>query len=463
MLVVVLALILLNGVFALSELAVVSARPRRLQIMAEAGRSGARAALALAENPGRLLSTVQIGITLVGILAGAYSGDALGGQLAALLEQAGLAPGVAGPLGFGLVIVALTYLSIVIGELVPKRFALRDPEGIACLVAPTMRLLSRVAAPVVWLLDASTGLVFRLLRVGPEQAAVVTDEEIHSVMADAEGAGTIEAAERHLISGVMRLGDRPVRGVMTPRTEVDWLDVLAGEANIRERLMSTQHSRLPVGEGASDALIGVVQTRELLAQVLAGGSLDIRAHVRTAPVIPDTVDALNALAVLRKAEVPMALVHDEYGHFQGVVTPADVLEAIAGAFRADADTEEPSAFQREDGSWLLAGWLPADEMADHLGIKLPPERDYQTLAGYVLQAFGRLPATGDRIDIGDWRFEVVDLDGNRIDKVIASATTPEAAAIDVTAPASQALTGPSAEGDEPHPAMHRAVDAPKLS
>ena len=388
MLVVVLGLILLNGVFALSELAVVSARPRRLQIMAEAGRSGARRALALAENPGRLLSTVQIGITLVGILAGAVSGDALGGQLAGALQAAGLSPGVAGPLGFGLVIAALTYLSIVIGELVPKRFALRDPEGIACLVAPAMTLISRVAAPVVWLLDASTGLVFRLLGVGPEQPSVVTDEEIRSVVAEAEDSGTIEAEERHLISGVMRLGDRPVRGVMTPRTEVDWLDLDAGEAHVRERLMSTQHSRLPVGEGGSDALIGVVQTRELLAQVLAGGSLDIRQHVRTAPVIPDTVDALNALAVLRKAEVPMALVHDEYGHFQGVVTPADLLEAIAGAFRADADTEEPSAFQRDDGSWLLAGWLPADEMAEHLSIRLPPERDYQTLAGYVLQAFG---------------------------------------------------------------------------
>lgn len=440
---VVLALVLLNGAFALSELAIVSARVRRLEAMAQAGRAGARTALALAREPGRLLSTVQIGITLVGILAGAFSGDALGGQLSAWLRTVGLSAAVADPLGFGLVIAAITYLSIVLGELVPKRFALRDPEAIACLIAPPMTLVSRAAAPLVWLLDTSTGLVFRLLGVGPEQPVVVTDEEIRSLVAEAEGAGTIEAAERHLISGVMRLGDRPVRGVMTPRADVDWIDLLAGEDRLREKLVSTQHSRLPVGEGSTDRMLGVVQARGLLARALAGHELDVRAHVRAAPVIPDTAEALDALEVLRAAEVPMALVHDECGHFEGIVTPADLLEAIAGAFRADADTAEASAVRREDGSWLLAGWLPADEMAEHLGVRLPPERDYQTLAGYVLRAFGRLPATGERIDISDWRFEVVDLDGNRIDKVIA-APRPSA---------------PAAEHGTPP--LHRAVGLPK--
>ncbi|MFT8246291.1 hemolysin family protein [Roseomonas sp. BN140053] len=419
-LLIVLVLVLLNGVFAISELAVVSARPRRLQAMVAEGRAGAAAALALTENPGRFLSTVQIGITLVGILAGAYSGEALGGRLAALLRDQGVPQNLADPIGFGVVIALVTFLSIVIGELVPKRFALRSPEGIACAVAPAMTLLSRVAAPLAWLLDVSTRGVFRILGVGPEQQAAVTDEEIRSLVAEAEGAGVIEPAERHLISGVMRLGDRPVRGVMTPRTDIDWIDLSGEEERMRELLMHTQHSRLPAGEGSADALIGVVQTRELLAQLLAGGALDVRAHVRTAPVIPDTADALDALEVLREAAVPMALVHDEYGHFQGVVTPADLLEAIAGAFRADADTEEPGAVRREDGSWLLAGWLPADEMAEHLGLRLPPERDYQTVAGYVLAAFGRLPGAGDHLAIGDWRFEVVDLDGNRIDKVLAS-------------------------------------------
>jgi putative hemolysin len=440
---VVLVLVLLNGVFALSELAVVSARARRLEAMARAGHAGARAALALAREPGRLLSTVQIGITLVGVLAGAFSGDALGGQLSARLRDAGMPPGVADPLGFGLVIGAITYLSIVVGELVPKRFALRDPEAIACLVAPAMALLSRAAAPLVWLLDRSTGLVFRVLAVGPERPAVVTDEEIHSLVAEAEGAGTIEAAERQLISGVMRLGDRPVRGVMTPRADVDWIDALAGEDRLREKLVTTRHSRLPVCEGSTDRMVGVAQTRELLAEALAGRGLDVRARARAAPVIPDTAEALDALEVLQSAEVPMALVHDEYGHFEGLVTPADLLEAIAGAFRDGADAVEPGAVRREDGSWLLAGWLPADEMAEHLGVQLPAERDYQTLAGHVLHAFGRLPAAGEHVDVGDWRFEVVDLDGNRIDKVIAAPRTP-------ASPAGAAAPG-----------LHRAVGVPK--
>ena len=418
---IVLLLVLLNGVFALSELAVVSARPRRLQAMEAAGRRGAASALALARDPGRFLSTVQIGITLVGILAGAYSGEALGGRLAAWFQAQGLSPAVAQPLGFGLVVALVTYLSIVIGELVPKRFALRNPEGLACTVAPAMTIVSRVAAPLVWLLDSSTGAVFRLLGVGPEEESKVTDEEIRSLVAEAEGAGTIEPAERRLITGVMRLGDRPVRGVMTPRTDIDSLDADADEARLREVLMTTSHSRLPVSDGPGGEMIGVVQTREMLARALAGERLDLRAHLRPAPVIPDTADALDALDVLRQAEVPMALVHDEYGHFEGIVVPADLLEAIAGVFRADMEPEEEEgAVQRDDGSWLLAGWLPADEMAEHLAVRLPENRDYQTVAGHVLAAFGRLPAVGEHVEIGGWRFEVVDLDGNRIDKVLVT-------------------------------------------
>ncbi len=423
-LVTVLVLVLLNGLFSLSELAVVSSRRPRLQAMADARRSGARAALALSDDPGRFLSTVQIGITLVGILTGAFSGASLGGLLGAALENAGVSHEVAEPLGFGLVVAAITYLSIVVGELAPKRLALRAPEAIACLVAPGMTLLSRIATPIAWLLDMSTSLIFRLFGLHTQPESAVTDEEIHSVVAEAASAGVIDHAERHMISGVMRLGDRPVRGIMTPRTDVDWIDLLAGEDKVRELLVSTQHSRLPVGEGSADAMLGVVQTRELLSQMLAGHKLDVRASVLTAPIIPDTAEALDALAVLRTAEVPMALVHDEYGNFEGVVTPADVLEAIAGVFRADADTAEPGAVRREDGSWLLAGWLPVDEMADHLALRLPPERDYHTVAGYVLAALGRLPATGECVDIGDWRFEVVDLDGNRIDKLIATLNEP---------------------------------------
>ena len=422
---IVLFLVLLNGVFALSELAVVSARRPRLQAMIEARRPGSRSALTLSEDPGRFLSTVQIGITLVGILAGAFSGATLGGRLTVFLESTGLSSGVAEPLGFTLVVAVITYLSIVVGELTPKRLALRAPETIACLVAPGMTLLSRVATPVAWLLDASTGLVFRLLGIRSEPESAVTDAEIHSLVAEAHDAGVIESAERHMISGVMRLGDRPVRGVMTPRTDVDWIDLSTSEERQRERLATTQHSRLPVADGSIDQMLGVVQTRELLSQALSGRPLDIRGSLRTAPVMMDGADALDALEVLRHAEVPMVLVYDEYGHFEGMVTPADVLEAIAGAFRADADTAEPGAVQRDDGSWLLAGWLPADEMAELLGLKLPPRRDYQTTAGYVLAAFERLPRVGEHIQADGWHFEVVDLDGNRIDKLLATRVSIE--------------------------------------
>ena len=419
-----LVLIALNGVFALSELAIVSARKPRLKVMAEAGRSGARAALALAEDPGRFLSTVQIGITLVGILAGAYSGAALGARLTATLADQGVSPRLAEPLGYGLVIGAITYLSVIIGELVPKHLALRNAEGIACAVAPSMALLSRVAGPVVWLLDASTRVIFGLFGRETESANAVTEEEIKTVVAEAQTAGVIEFEERRMIAGVLRLGDRAVRGVMTPRTDVDWIDLdHDDEAAIRALLGSTPHSRLPVAQGDPDNMIGVVQARAILADMLAGKSLDIRANVRHAPVVPDTLDALDVLQVLREAEVPLALVHDEYGHFEGVVTPADLLEAIAGAFRSDAGEPEPDAVRREDGSWLLAGSMPADEMAEQLGVPLPAQRKYHTVAGLIIGELQHLPATGERVEALGWRFEVVDLDGRRIDKVLATPLT----------------------------------------
>jgi putative hemolysin len=413
-------LILLNGLFALSELAIVSARKARLKAMADTGRAGASTALRLAEDPGRFLPTVQIGITLVGILAGAFSGAALGAMLTQILLDQGMPERAAEPLGYGLVIGSITYLSVVVGELVPKHLALKNAEGIACAVAPLMALISRIGAPVVWLLDASTRLIFRLLGQSTESENAVTEEEIKTIMAEAETAGVIETDERKMIAGVMRLGDRAVRGVMTPRTDVDWIDLDDDEFDIRETLINTPHSRLPVAEGHPDNMLGVVQARELLAASLRNEPLDIRAHIRKAPIIPDTLDALDALEVLRKAEVPMALVHDEYGHFDGVVTPADILDAIAGAFRSDEGQAEPEAVQREDGSWLLAGWMPADEMAEQLGIALPERRNYETVAGLVIGELQHLPTAGEAVETLGWRFEVVDLDGRRIDKVLAS-------------------------------------------
>jgi putative hemolysin len=412
------ALIGLNGAFALSELAVVSSRKSRLRTMVEAHRPGARAALALAEEPGRFLSAVQIGITLVGILSGAVSGAVLGERLTDILEGLGLSKGLADGLGYGLVIAAITYLSVIIGELVPKHVALRDPEGIACRVAPTMRLIARIALPAVWLLDASTRAVFRLLGQEAGSASAVTEEEIRTIVAEAETAGVIETDERKMIAGVLRLGDRAVRGVMTPRTDVHWIDLDKDEAEIRAMLLDSSHARLPVGEGHPDNMLGIVQVRELIKPLLERERFDLRAYIRPAPVLPDTLDALDALSALQAAEVPMALVHDEYGHFDGLVTPADILDAIAGAFHSEA--QEPEAVQRQDGSWLIAGWMPVDEMADQLGIKLEASRDYETAAGLVIARLQRLPETGETCEIAGWRFEVVDLDGRRIDKILVS-------------------------------------------
>ncbi|MGO4834220.1 hemolysin family protein, partial [Rhizobiaceae sp. 2RAB30] len=290
----------------------------------------------------------------------------------------------------------------------------------AVRVAPAMTLLAKIAAPVVWLLDISGRAVLWLIGQREESADKVTDEEIKMLVAEAEHHGTIESDERRMIAGVMRLGDRAVRAVMTPRTEVDWLNVTSDEATIRKLLIETQHSRLPVGEGSVDAMIGVVQSRELLAAALSGQPFEPRKHVRPAPIVHDQADALDVLATLKESDVPVALVHDEYGHFEGIVTPADILEAITGVFRADLDEDDDLMVQRDDGSWLLAGYMQADEMADQLNIDLPESRDYETVAGYVLSHMHHLPATGESVDAQGWRFEVVDLDGRRIDKVLVS-------------------------------------------
>ena len=423
-LLIIVALILLNGLFALSELAVVSARHPRLKALAASGRKGADRALALAADPGRFLSAVQIGITLIGIINGAYSGETFGVYAANAFKSAGVPETVAGPLGYGVVIVVITYLSVIVGELVPKNLALRNAEGIACAVATAMTTFSKIAAPAVWLLDESTRFVFRLLGQSTATETRVTDEEITALIAEAESAGVIERGEQQMIAGVMRLADRTVVGLMTPRTDVDWIDITVSETEIKERLITTPRSRLPVGEGSPDALIGVVQTREILAGILGGKAFDIRTHARKAPIIPDTMDALDTLSILREAAVPMALIYDEYGIFEGVVTPADILEAIAGVFKSDTIGAVPYATEREDGSWLLSGAMPVDEMADRIGIPLPKQRGYETVAGFVLAHLQRIPKTGDHLEVRGWRFEVVDLDGRRIDKVLASRIRP---------------------------------------
>jgi putative hemolysin len=417
---IVIVLICVNGLLAMSELAVVSSRPARLKAMVERKIGGAAKALELGANPGRFLSTVQIGITLVGVLSGAFSGATLGQRLSVWLAAAGMPEGAASTLGVGIVVAAITYASLIIGELVPKQIALRNPEAVASKVAPAMAVLSKVALPLVLLLDISGKSVLWLLGQRGESEEKVTDEEIKMLVAEAEHHGTIESDERRMIAGVMRLGDRAVRAVMTPRTEVDWLNLEWNEEMAKKMLMETPHSRLPAGEGSVDSMIGVIQTRDVLAAMLAGKPFDPRGHVRPVPIVHDQSDALDVLTALKEAKVPVALVHDEYGHFEGIVTPADILEAITGVFRSDLDEGEPQAVQRDDGSWLIAGYMPADEMADLLDIDLPENRDYETIAGFLLSHFHHLPATGEVVDAAGWRFEVLDLDGRRIDKVLAT-------------------------------------------
>ncbi|HEX8640290.1 MAG TPA: hemolysin family protein [Allosphingosinicella sp.] len=420
--VIILMLVTLNGAFAMSELAIVSSRRPRLRAMAKTGRGGAQTALDLGADPGRFLSTVQIGITLIGILAGAYSGSSLGGPVGQRLATLGIHPETAQTLGFALVIILTTYASLVIGELVPKQFALRAPETIAVLVARPMLWLSKATAPFVWLLDRTSALIFRLLGLRRESADQVTAEDLQLVVAEAATAGVLEESERAIISGIVRLADRPTREVMTPRTLVDWVDIDATPQEIREALLATPHSRLPVAEGSVDRLVGVVQSRDIVTAFIEGRPLDLRQLMRPAPIVPDQTDAMDALNALRAAEVPVAFVHDEYGHFEGIVTPVDVLTALAGEFASDQDLQtDPPFVERDDGSWWISGSASADLCADRLGINLPDDRDYATVAGFALSILRHIPEVGERFSFGGWQFEISDMDGRKIDKLLATA------------------------------------------
>ncbi|MTH35860.1 DUF21 domain-containing protein [Paracoccus limosus] len=412
---IVVLLTLVNGLLAMSELAIVSSRPARLKVLADRGDHGAETAMRLAEDPGRFLSSVQIGITLVGVLSGAFSGATLGARLAAALPGWGVPQGLADPLGMGGVVVAITYLSLILGELVPKQIALRQPEGVAARVAPLMRSISRVGAPLVWLLDRSGKLVLSLLRQTGDDNPSISDEEIRLVIAEAENAGVIHRAETEMIAGVMRIADRSARGLMTPRRDIVAVDVGDSYAAVAHKFKDSHRTRLPVSNGDENDLIGVVASADLIA--VNAQNFDIRALMKPAPIIPETMDAPEVIARLRVAPGQMLLVYDEYGHFEGVVTPMDVLEAITGEF-AGVDDDEPKIVEREDGSLLVAGWMPVDEFADKLGVPLAEDHDYSTVAGLVLDLAGLLPQVGDSVTWGGWRIEVVDLDGRRIDKLL---------------------------------------------
>lgn len=418
---IILALVVLNGVFAMSELAIVSAKTSTLESRAEGGSASARIAIGLAADPGKFLSTVQIGITLIGIIAGAYSGASLGGPVGERLEVLGVPAEYADTTGFAVVIAFTTYLSLIVGELVPKQLALRAAVPVSLVMARPMAFMARAAAPLVWLLDSSSAAIIRLFGIRSGDDGSVTAEELQMIFAEATRSGVIEAEQRQILTGVVRLAERPVREMMTPRTEVDWIEADADLAEIRETIEDSSHSLLPVAEGSPDTILGVVKVRDVLAALVAGETVAIRAMMRKVEVVPDQLDAMDALRVLQQAEVAMAVVHDEYGHFEGIVTPVDLLTAIVGNFASDSDDGDlPSVVEREDGTLLVSGSLSADALADRLGLDYGEDREFGTAAGYALSVMKKLPQEGEHFTDQGWRFEVVDMDGRRIDKLLVS-------------------------------------------
>jgi putative hemolysin len=413
-------LIVTNGLLSMSELAIVSARPARLAALAERSVKGSRRALALASDPGKFLSTVQIGITLIGVLSGAFSGATLGLRLTNLLVGAGWSQGVADAVGVGVVVTVITYASLIIGELVPKQIALRDPELVAVRVAPYMTLLATISLPAVWLLDRSGKGLLWLLGQRGEAGEKVSEDEIRTLVVEAENAGVLEPGEKEMIAGVMRLGDLPVGAVMTPRREVSMINLTDDLQAIRSALAASSHSRFVVFDQAADAAVGIVNAKDMLDCYLSGETPDVGKLVRPAPIIPEFLDARDVVAILRDSAVHMGLVHDEYGAFQGVVTSADILESIVGGFHTEEGPPEAAAVKRDDGSYLISGWMPAVEFASLLRFELPVSRHYQTVAGFLLSHLGRIPDVGDQIEAEGWRFEILDLDGRRIDKVLAA-------------------------------------------
>lgn len=412
-------LVLLNGVFAMSELAIVSAKPPRLKVRADRGDKGARAALKLMEDPSRMLSTVQIGITLIGVVAGAYGATAIADDLSPIIADAmPQFSAFADDTAFGIVIVGTTYLSLVLGELVPKRIALLAPEALAGLVARPMARVAQFASPAVWLLKASTDGLLRLLGLHRPRQSDLTEEEIHSLIEEGHSAGLIEAEEREMITGVMRLGDRTVRAIMTPRTDIVWIDPSLSRQEILRIIRESGHSRFPVADGGVDQVRGVVQVKELLS---ADGAFDIEAAMHPLVVVPESLSVLRLLDSMRDHPVRMVIVADEYGAVEGLVTAADLLESIAGDGVLSADEAITPPVQREDGAWLIDGMTPIDEFERLMGLPdFCDEGRFDTVAGLIIHLLERLPKAGDIVERWPMRLEVVDMDGRRIDKVIAS-------------------------------------------
>lgn len=422
---VVVLLILLNGIFAMSEIAVVSARKTRLRQWAEEGNAKARAALELANNPNQFLATIQIGITLVGILAGAFGGATIAKELTVILNDISWLAPYSHPLSLALVVGVIAYLSLIVGELVPKRLALNNPERLAMAIAAPMQVLSRVAYPAVHLLGLSTELLLRALGMRPSTEPLVTEEEIRALIEQGTQAGMFEEAEQEMVERVFRLGDRRVSAVMTPRTEIVWLDREASGLEIRRTITESAHSRFLVADGSLDNVLGVVHAKDLLAHILGEQVVNLEATLQQPLYVPESMRALKVLELFKQSGTHIALVIDEYGGIQGLVTPNDILEAIVGDLPEAGEQVEPLAVQREDGSWLVDGMLPVDEFKDLFDLGELPGEDqgiYQTLAGFVVMQLGRIPAATDYFVWEGLKIEVVDMDGNRVDKVLVTPT-----------------------------------------
>lgn len=416
---VVFLLVLLNGVFAMSELAVVSARKARLQGFADKGDKGAKLALDMAEHPTRFLSAVQVGITLIGIFAGAYGQATIAGALDHWLESFPVLAKYSEVIATGIVVIGLTYVSVILGELVPKRLALMFPDSIARRMAPFLAVVATVLRPFVTLLTVSTAAVLKLMGVRDERNNSVTTEEVEAVLAEGAESGLIEPEERSMIQEVLRLGDRPVRVAMTPRRDLFWVSLADSPETVLAEIRASAHSRILVAtEGDLDGDIGVVSKKDLLDACLGAEPLDLKAHVQQPVAIPETMSLLKALAVFKSTSLHMALVVDEFGSLQGAITPLDLLEMIAGDFPEDHADDEKRILRREDGSWLIDARLDIQELNDHLGENFEAEGGYHTVAGLILDRLGRLPIEGEHVEIGAFDLEIVDMDGSRIDKII---------------------------------------------
>jgi putative hemolysin len=412
----------LNGVLSMSEIAMVSARRVRLRQRAEAGNRGARVALELAAAPGRFLSTVQIGITLVGILAGAFGGATLAEELGILIAGLPRLAPYSEAIGLGIVVIGITYISLIFGELVPKQIGLNAPEKIAALLARPLRLLSKVSAPVVFLLDGSTRLILRLLGVRPSDEPPITEEELKHLLKQGTRAGVFEEGEQEIAVRALRLGERRIGELVTRRRDMVALDADAPPEVNWSRIDASEHFYFPVYEGTPDRILGVISVKDLWRRVQAGEAPDLRSLLHEPLYLPEGLSALRALERLRESGSHLALVIDEYGGIEGLVTLNDILQAIVGELRA-ADQDEPMAVPREDGSWLLDGMLPISDLREILDLTAAEAAEvdeFETLGGFVMGVTGRVPETGEHFEWNGWRFEVIDMDYRRVDKVLVA-------------------------------------------